>query len=580
MFIIYERPKQQSTSFIKKHPCIFSLIICGIVIITVVVIVVAVVVTNKNEEEDSKTDNIINVESSTENIIDKESKTDIINNGESKTDIINNEESKTDKINKEEYIYARNLFPLSAELKSEVMTIYNNIGDNDNSTLKVFSEYLSKETINLKEEQKVFLAYYWIINNCKNDVNSFEFLPEKVFPLRTTSVTGFVLLFEELLNSMNYSKEKIRSVTGYSKIRLYDPIKNKPKIQQHQWNAVKIGNEWCFIDIFLDLGEKDEAFLCPSPECFIRNHIVFEPVPQFLEKPKTMEQFIEQINTNRAYCKYDMEIIEDKEVQNLCGHGKVIIKTKTEKKIQILYNIYEIPSYWVTKTNEGFEIDFYVNKKGKFQLFITLIEGYLTEPLGSIYYNCTEEPTETFYYPTYGSRYINSGSNLISPIQRDLTKGERYTFEIKTTSYTEMEIKIGDELIKMAKTEDGFKEENVYIHSDRIYMGCNEGELINFKGVGDDVDYPTISFYSDTPGLRLMEPILKNLLKGNTYKFELRCDTDIEFSIEYGRNRIVMDKNDNIYSKTITIDSDTTYSILYIQYFDEYDHKIYRYSLQ
>ena len=549
MFIIYERPKQQSTSFIKKHPCIFSLIICGIVVITVVVIIVAVVVTNKNEEEDSK------------------------------TDIINNEESKTDKINKEEYIYARNLFPLSAELKSEVMTIYNNIGDNDNSTLKVFSEYLSKETINLKEEQKVFLAYYWIINNCKNDVDSAAFLPEQVFPLRTTSVTGFVLLFEELLYSMNYSKEKIRSVTGYSKISVYDPIK-KPIIDLHQWNAVKIGNEWCFIDIFLDLGKKDEAFLCPSPECFIRNHIVFEPVPQFLEKPKTMEQFIEQINTQRAYCKYDVEIIEDKEVQNLCGHGKVIIKAKTEKKIQIARNIYQTPSYWVTKTNEGFEIDFYINKKGIFQLCITLIKGYLTELLGSIYYNCTEEPTETFYYPTYGDRYINSGSNLISPIQRDLTKGERYTFEIKTTSYTEMEIKIGNELIKMSKTEDGFKEENVYIHSDRIYMGCNEGELIKFKGVGDDVDYPTIPFYTDTPGLRLMEPILKNLLKGNSYKFELRCDTDIEFSIEYGKNRIVMDKNDNIYSKTITIDSDTTYSILYIQYFDEYDHKIYIYSLQ
>ena len=58
---------------------------------------------------------------------------------------------------------------------------------------------------------------------------------------------------------------------------------------------------------------------------------------------------------------------------------------KTEKKIQIAHNTYEIPSYWVTKTNEGFEIDFYVNKKGIFQLCITLIEGYLTDLLGSIY---------------------------------------------------------------------------------------------------------------------------------------------------------------------------------------------------
>ena len=77
--------------------------------------------------------------------------------------------TKEEKANEEEEIEERPIFPLEESSKLEVMKIYNNIGDNDKSTLEVFHEYLSQKSTNLKDEQKVYLAYHWITNNIKYD---------------------------------------------------------------------------------------------------------------------------------------------------------------------------------------------------------------------------------------------------------------------------------------------------------------------------------------------------------------------------------------------------------------------------
>ena len=89
------------------------------------------------------------------------------------------------------------------------MEIYNNIGSNDKSTLKHFCDYLSKKASNLKEEQKVYLAYYWIINNIKYDhaglaAGTDVINPDDVFPIRKTVCSGYSLMLKELLLAMNY----------------------------------------------------------------------------------------------------------------------------------------------------------------------------------------------------------------------------------------------------------------------------------------------------------------------------------------------------------------------------------------
>ena len=84
-------------SFIKSHPYIFFGIISGVIITTVVVVVVCVVVTKKEET------------------------------------------------NEEQTIEEPKLFPLKENLKSEVMDIYNGIGNRNEGTFEAFCDYLSQK---------------------------------------------------------------------------------------------------------------------------------------------------------------------------------------------------------------------------------------------------------------------------------------------------------------------------------------------------------------------------------------------------------------------------------------------------
>ena len=183
-------------SFIKNHPYFLSIII-------VVVIVLCVVLTKKDVKEEEKEEEEIPI------------------------------------------------FPLEENLKSKVMEIYNGIGNNDKGTFEEFCGYLFRKSFNLKEEQKVYLSYYWIKNNIVYDRKGLEEgtavnNPKDVFNKRKTICSGFSKLFNELLLAMNYEESKIKYIHGYAKGRGYSPFKDhEPK---HAWNAVEINGKWCLID--------------------------------------------------------------------------------------------------------------------------------------------------------------------------------------------------------------------------------------------------------------------------------------------------------------------------------------------
>jgi hypothetical protein len=213
-------------------------------------------------------------------------------------------------------------FPLEENLKQEVMDIYENRGTSDQSTLQVFCDYLNEKGSDLKEDQKVYLAYYWVKHNIVYDYKSrddgtYTVLPHLVFPKRKTICTGYSLLFMKLLSYMNYTESKIKSIGGYSKGAGYSPI--KPAENNHEWNAVEINGKWCLIDTTWDAGSISEYYLCTPPKCFVRDHLPYNNKLQFLENPIILEQFNNIVWTDYGFCKYDAEIIEDKSVQNICG---------------------------------------------------------------------------------------------------------------------------------------------------------------------------------------------------------------------------------------------------------------------
>ena len=96
--------------------------------------------------------------------------------------------------------------------------------------------------------------------------------------------------------------------------------------------------------------------------------------------------------------------------------------------------------------------------------------------MGTINFQCNEEPIEKFYYPTIYSTYSQSDAQLISPMERYLIRGRKYNFEIKTNDFEELTIKMGREKIPMIKQGNSFKKEieisgdydNVYIYSSDV----------------------------------------------------------------------------------------------------------------
>ena len=530
-------------SFIKSHPYIFFGIISGAIAIIVVVVVVCVVVTKKEET------------------------------------------------NEEQTIEEPKIFPLKENLKSEVMEIYNGIGNRNEGTFEAFCDYLSQKGSNLKEEQKVYLAYYWIINNIKYDhdglkAKTVSYDPPNIFLKKTTVCSGYSRLFRKLLLVMNYTESKIKNIQGYSKGAGYSSF--KPPVSNHEWNAVEINGKWCLIDTTWDAGDTSEYYLCTPPRCFVRSHLpdeYYNSSLQFLDTPISVDKFHELIETRDGYCNNNMEIIEDKAIQNICGRGKVILKYNNDLDDDDNYlsigsfNSYSYADNFITRKNKEFQIDVSVNKKGISAIYISLNN----KNVGPIYFNCTKEPVEKFYFPSTAYHYRYSDAQLITPLQRDLIKGQRYNFELKTEDFEILFVKQGQEKIMMTKNGNIFKGENIYIHSNYTDIYGGENSLVSFTGIGKDVSYPTL--YSSPLYLRIYQPLKGTLSKGQEYKFEIKCESVEDIRIKLGSTIVSMDRNNNMYTKNFKIDESTKVSNLYITYLRNltnylYDWELYSFKLE
>ena len=300
---------------------------------------------------------------------------------------------------------------------------------------------------------------------------------------------------------------------------------------------------------------------------------------QFLKNPISLETFHGLVQNKKGFCTYNIEVIEDKAIQNICGSGSVIIKYKIkEDDFAIGLNIQssEIrsknPEYFITKIENGYKIDLSINEIGLYGFYFSIKFNSGDKGMGNIYFQCNEEPDEKTYYPTLHYFYQNSDSQLISPIQRDLIKGQRYTFEVRTSDFNQLILTMDKEKIPMTKNGDIYREENVFVHGNSISITADNYYFISFKGIGDDVGYPEFieNRYINIE-YRLLQPLISTLTKGVEYTFEIRCYNDNErFKIKYGTNNIEMDRKNNVYTKKITIDSSSTENELYIVYDEPY----------
>ena len=388
---------------------------------------------------------------------------------------------------------------------------------------------------------------------------------------------------------MNYPSSKIKNIVGIGKGVGYTPF--SPQTENHEWNAVEINGKWCLIDTTWDAVSylKDEFYLCTPPKCFARDHFPTDDQSlQFLKNPISLETFHGLVQNKKGFCTYNIEVIEDKAIQNICGSGSVIIKYKIkEDDFAIGLNIQssEIrsknPEYFITKIENGYKIDLSINEIGLYGFYFSIKFNSGDKDMGNIYFQCNEEPDEKTYYPTLHYFYQNSDSQLISPIQRDLIKGQRYTFEVRTSDFNQLILTMDKEKIPMTKNGDIYREENIFVHGNSISITADNYYFISFKGIGDDVGYPEFieNRYINIE-YRLLQPLISTLTKGVEYTFEIRCYNDNErFKLKYGTNNIEMDRKNNVYTKKITIDSSSIENELYIVYDEPYGENYLHYNL-
>ena len=218
------------------------------------------------------------------------------------------------------------------------------------------------------------------------------------------------------------------------------------------------------------------------------------------------------------------------------------------------------------KIENGYDIIFYINEEGNYDVSISADKdkSNIYSSIVNFKIECNSSPNIKKSFPEFKSDYKNDDSiELISPLESELMQGQNYNFVIKTETYDKLYLLQGFsyyEVIEMDREETTFKVNNLMIHG--IFVSINYKEvnqnneeiynsLVTYTTIGKDIYFPETS---ETPFKKKLEsPLEEDLIHGQTYDFKIICDTIYSIIIEYDNNQIELDKNGNIYTKTITI---------------------------
>ena len=569
-------------SFIKANPILFTLIVISTCAVIITSIVVPVVIINKNKNDSKGDENTTGTNNyQTDNNFNDNNENNNGDNGNN-NNYINDELPNLDNIIN---IDSSKLFNFN-----NIDTIYNDISAYNTETFDQFCSYLSGKSTILNDYQKVYLIYQWVAKNIAYDYDSYKANilpncePRNVYSSKLTVCSGYSRLFTELLKCLNFQAENIQNIIGHSKGLGFDIEKElTDENTDHEWNAVKLEENWCLIDTTWGAGQiKNEVFqesyseyyLCTPPKQFVRTHLPRTTQEQYqnLESPINTNTFKYMVKTTNYFFEYGfIGLANDKAIQNFCGGGKFILKYEGERpilSIKIKKNI-EI-DYWIMqeKITNGYIIIFYINEEGNYNLEIGARKREESDyhSILNFQIKCSSTPNIKKYFPTFTQDYqLDDSIKLIFPINNELIQGEKYNFKIES-SYEQLFLLIGNEgnfeFIEMNKEGNYFIENNVLIHGNKVKISHkidntdNYMPLVEYITKGETINFP--SSYLAPFKKRLENPLESNLRIGESYNFKIICDIDDEATYDiylYDGSLISLNKEGNIYSKTINIKS-------------------------
>ena len=242
-----------------------------------------------------------------------------------------------------------------------------------------------------------------------------------------------------------------------------------------------------------------------------------------------------------------------------------------ENKNLKLINIQEEKNSTLVKRNKNyFEVNYLLNKRGKYklQIFGSKKDSPKYNELFTVILICKKESSSPLSFPkTYGL-YDKSDIQIIQPTSGTLFNGDKINFEVKSKTLSNLYICItnndnSNSFIEMEKQGNIFKEEDILIYGKTVKLSTKNPKEnkydtlieynveINPDNKNNIIKFPKIF---GGPKNRLIEPIKEKLKRGKKYNFKIKSEIIEEMAIFIGDTNHKLDKNDNIFYGKIKIE--------------------------
>ena len=238
-------------------------------------------------------------------------------------------------------------------------------------------------------------------------------------------------------------------------------------------------------------------------------------------------------------------------------------KDKPEENIKLINIQEEKNSTFVIRNKNYFEIDYLLNKKGKYklQIFAAKKEAEKYNELCTLILISKKDSLTPLSYPATYGLYNKSDIQIIQPLTGTLYNGDLINFEAKSSSFNNLYICITNQdgsnnFIEMEKQGNIFKEEDILIYGEKVKISTKNNKENNFDTlieynveINPDKKIGIIKFPKTFggPKNRLIEPICESLKNGRNVTFKIKSDVIEDMAVFVGNDTYKLDKNDDIF---------------------------------
>jgi len=454
----------------------------------------------------------------------------------------------------------------------------------------------AKSSYSLTEGESAFMIYKWDAQNIEYDCYNYNHDRTKIdYSLQGTYnkgvgvCDGYAKIYVEMGTGIGLDAVR---VVGYSKGAGY--IQGKiPSSTDHAWNAVKIDGSYYLLDVTWGAGSCDgdtfkanfkESYFATDPKIFIRTHLPSEQKWQLLDKPITLEEFVNMLKISMDFYAFGFKTIApDAATITTDGQFKIDFTYGEDTEKTFLYHLYyldtSVNTYkdqpntcWVDKEATSAVMTCFANYKGQYKLQIFGgPAGQSSFPLLVEYLvYCSKSAVTPKQFPySYGS----SDVKIIGPLYDPLTRGKMLKFTLKSSKYDNLYITNrgtdNNHFRELDNKGNGvFEGEDVYIFGQEVFISTNDGNyfshLVKYSTVRNPnsaVDATFPKSYSGPKNI-LYSPLFSSLQIGKTYTFKVKCESCTQVSVIDGSNRYYLNKENSLFTGQVKISGSGQVSIL------------------